>query len=564
MALVDRLDFSDSEQALWNAAATGAQVDLRAGDSASDDPSAGAGWGAERTVRATVLYDLLVSQPAPRAVVVRGARINGGLNLEAATLGCPLILEGCYFDGPINLRQARAENICLTGCQLTCVDASQLETRSDLDLRRSTATSVGLAVAHVGGNLVLTDTTLVGGRWPPDLADASFRPLDAADPKNSLPDLAFGGDGLRVDGSVFCEDLTATGDMRLSGARIQGGLHFDGASVHSESGFALTAFGLSIENDALFTGKFKATGLVSLSGARIHGDLDFQGAALRNEGKRALEGLDIEVDGNLKCSHGFAARGEVNLTAAQVHGQLNFAGATLANGDDIALNVGYSEVKGVVWLNFASPPEGRVTVEGARFQTLYDSPDAWPSGMYLGGLTYNDLKSEPDLPAKDRLRWLERDPDGYAPQPYEQLVTFYRRAGREQDARRVAIEKQRRRRSTLSPLGKVSSLLLGATVGHGYRAWFAAVWLLGLWLVGFLLFDRAYPEYFKPAKPLAEIPDFQPALYTLDLLLPIINLHQRDAWIAEGPAQLGALLTVAGWLLATAAIAALTGILKRD
>jgi hypothetical protein len=53
-------------------------------------------------------------------------------------------------------------------------------------------------------------------------------------------------------------------------------------------------------------------------------------------------------------------------------------------------------------------------------------------------------------------------------------------------------------------------------------------------------------------------------LYTLDLLLPVVNLHQRDAWVAHGAAQWGALLTIAGWILATAWIAALTGVFNKD
>lgn len=83
-------------------------------------------------------------------------------------------------------------------------------------------------------------------------------------------------------------------------------------------------------------------------------------------------------------------------------------------------------------------------------------------------------------------------------------------------------------------------------------------------LVGGALFSLAYPEHFKAAGPIAEIPAFQPLLYSVDLVLPIVDLGQHDAWLAEGPAQLGVFLTLAGWVLATAAVAALTGLLKKD
>ena len=269
----------------------------------------------------------------------------------------------------------------------------------------------------------------------------------------------------------------------------------------------------------------------------------------------------------------------MRLVGAQIGSQLSFDGAHLTNPLGSALSLDEAEVPRSLWIRFAEKPEGAVNLQSARIGALYDSEETWPRELGLRGFTYDRLEALPEVPVKGRLAWLERDPSGYAPQPYEQLVAVYRRTGQEEDARRVAIEKQRRRRRefalrrrrrslsakerALAALSELWSVFLGATVGPGYRAWLAGVWLLVLFVVGSVVFDLAYPEHFKPAKRVGEIPAFQP-LYTLDLILPVINLRQRDAWIAQGPAQWGALLSVAGWVLATAAVAALTGLLKRD
>jgi hypothetical protein len=62
-----------------------------------------------------------------------------------------------------------------------------------------------------------------------------------------------------------------------------------------------------------------------------------------------------------------------------------------------------------------------------------------------------------------------------------------------------------------------------------------------------------------------EQPDFEAAIYTLDVILPVVNLHRRDAWIAHGLVQWLALAcTVVGWVLTTAVMLSLTGILKRE
>src|SRR5260370_14316832 len=60
-------------------------------------------------------------------------------------------------------------------------------------------------------------------------------------------------------------------------------------------------------------------------------------------------------------------------------------------------------------------------------------------------------------------------------------------------------------------------------------------------------------------------PSFQSFLYPLALLLPVASLHQRDGWVANGAAQWWSVFfIVMGWILATAVVLSLTGLLKRD
>jgi hypothetical protein len=164
-----------------------------------------------------------------------------------------------------------------------------------------------------------------------------------------------------------------------------------------------------------------------------------------------------------------------------------------------------------------------------------------------------------------RLRWLAREEEGYLPQPYEQLAAVYRRAGQDDDARKVAIAKQRRRRKTLISAGKVWNSLLNWTVGYGYQTWKAGLWLLVLVGLGWWIFDRAHPVHLLAAKPPGQRPSFHAGLYALDLLLPFTDLGYQSAWTAGGWARgihLG--WNLAGWILITAVVAALSGLIKRD
>ena len=80
-------------------------------------------WGDERRVRAEVLENLLVARHFrihAKGVRMRGVLISGHLDLEAASLRCPLLLEYCYLDAgePVCLDYATASHVTLTGCQL--------------------------------------------------------------------------------------------------------------------------------------------------------------------------------------------------------------------------------------------------------------------------------------------------------------------------------------------------------------------------------------------------------------------------------------------------------------
>jgi hypothetical protein len=115
-------------------------------------------WGEERTVRAAVLRHLLTAAEWPvhaKGVRLRGLRISGRLDLEAAAVRCPLSLDRCYLDGdePACLNHASASRVALTNCQLPGVTGEMLAAR-ELDLSGSILTGpLRVAGAEISGRL---------------------------------------------------------------------------------------------------------------------------------------------------------------------------------------------------------------------------------------------------------------------------------------------------------------------------------------------------------------------------------------------------------------------------
>ena len=76
---------------------------------------------------------------------------------------------------------------------------------------------------------------------------------------------------------------------------------------------------------------------------------------------------------------------------------------------------------------------------------------------------------------------------------------------------------------------------------------------------------HAYPTELRPARSGPGQPGFNPARYTLDPLLPMANLHQREAFVPHRYAAWRAFgLTLGGWLLAAVVVAGPAGVFKRD
>jgi hypothetical protein len=524
-----------------------------------------------------------------RALRLTGARLDGVLDLEAAVLECDLVLTDCCFDAPINLRDAQASAIRLPGCHLPGITANGLRVRSNLNLRSVVTThgEVRLIGAHIGGQLSLDGASLTnpnGTALQTDsltvdqsmfcrngfTAQGEVRMIGA-----HIGNLEFDGasltnpdgsvltaDNLTVDQSMFCRNgFTAQGEVRLVGARIGGVLDLTGASLTNPKGPALQGDGLTVDLGMFCQDGFTAQGEVRLIGAHVGGQLSLTGASLTNPKGLALQADSLRVDQSMFCRNGFTAQGEVCLIGAHIGGQLSLSDASLTNPNGLALHLERATT-GALTLLLRKRPEGVVDLTNARVGSLRDDPASWPDKMRLRGFVYETLEND-SVGVRARLDWLARHQEGYAPGLFDQLAAMYRRTGHVEEARRVAIAKQQRRRREFKPLGKVWNWLLYVTVGYGYRPWLAGLWLAGLLAVGAAIFTGAHPSQIHPVS--ASAPKFQPVVYTLDVLLPVVDFGQEKAWVAQDTARTWAwVLTGAGWVLTTAFLAGLTNALKRD
>ncbi|MFI6922773.1 hypothetical protein ACIBIZ_22720 [Nonomuraea spiralis] len=486
-----------------------------------------------------------------------GGRISGNLVLNGARLSHPsgTAFNGEHLDvaGHLRAQDGFACDGTLVLSSARIGGAVELD-RARLNTPGGTALEASNVIVQVG---------LFARKMEAD-GEVSVRfarvtgPLTLRGSRIRRPDgLALRATGLNAEAGLFLANLRADGQVRLNRAVIGGTLGLEGAWLSAPGGVVLAADGVTVNGSLLAWQGLRTEGEVTLLDATVTGPAHFEGATMVNPGGPALSANGLSVGKVLNLCEGFSARGRIRLTSAQVGSRLCFDDATLEAPGEVALKC-WRLTAPELALRTAAPVVGVVELRYARIGVLRDDPAGWPRSMRMDGLSYEVL--DPMLPAARRLRWLRTDPDGYLPGAYEQLAAMYRRLGGDADARETLLAGQRRRRAGLPWYARFWGHLQDTTVGYGFRPLRAAGWLLALLAAGTVVFGLDRPPPLKPG----EAPPFHPLVYTLDLLLPIIDFGQEKAYNPQGGAQwLAWGLIVAGWVLATTIATGLTRSLRR-
>jgi hypothetical protein len=373
---------------------------------------------------------------------------------------------------------------------------------------------------------------------------------------------ALAADGLTVAAELFFDhQFRADGEIRLRGAHINGQLVFRGAQLDGGGGgAALAADGLTVAADMICDEQFHADGVVSLVNAKIGRRLVLSGAHLDGKDRPALAADGLTVATDMVCDEQFHADGEVQLRGANIGGQLVFHDAHLDGRNEAALAADGLTVIAEMYLDGQFLAKGEVRLGNAKVGALFDEKDAWPQRLVLEGFTYDSLTAMKPEPEQARLDWLKRS-DYYHGQPYEQLAANYRRLGNDAQARRVLLAKQRRRRRERPWRERGWDLLQDAMAGYGYVPGRAFGLLAGAFVLGWLVFQAHHPA---PVDPSAHR-EFNAALFTFDVLIPVPALGQASDWDPRGVALAVAVaLHILGWLLAITVIAAITRTFARN
>ncbi len=543
---------------------------------------------------------------------MKGARITDALDLEGCDLPRDLGLHSCRFEGDVIFRSAKVQSLFLTDSTLPVgLKAESLKVNGSVYFQGVRAhDTIRFFGAKLGGDLVCSR--------------ANFKA--AKDEAGSLKGDAFSAEGLEAKGSVFFEEVTAEGEVRFLGAELGGVLVCIGAKFYSaknkaglHADIAFSADGLEAKGSVHFN-KVEARGAVRFLGAKIGGNLSCAGASFNavtnTEGEPGdfsfgADGIEVKNGVHL---HNVEAQGAVRLVGAKLGGNLECDGAAFNAGIDkfgnqkrTAFTAEGIEVEGNFFLRNGATISGEIMLSGAYVAAIVDEADCWPNEagqLHLDRFCYDAILGQGTVKAKTRIAWLSKlnHTNGFSPQPYEQLAKVLREMGHREDAREVLIKKEELQREAANPSWwrRVWNWVMRESAGYGYRPSLSLRYLVGLMLFGMVVFGMAdlmgavkpnsarvwhLSEWEKcvdnPISPkwcylLSEkgesYPAFNPIIYSVDTLLPIVDLEMQGAWIPDDRASwwgVGArvylwLHIALGWFFSLLAVAGFSGLIKPE
>lgn len=610
-------------------------------------------WGEAHTIHADVIRDILLGRLGgsadPRGIRLRGARISGRLDLDYVSATIPLSLIGCLLTEGMTASAASLPALILRGSRLEHTDLPALAgdrlttTMLDISLSDINAGSEAAGILLEGADLGLlsAEGAVLTCAWGPaiDANECHIR-----------RDALFS----RFEEDYVTRRFSATGRgdfgaIRLRGARIDGVLTCTG-SLANQSGPALEASGVTV-GQSVFLNVMEAEGYgnggaVRLSGARIGGGLSLLHATVDNDHGPAVDADGLTVGGDVSLrsltATGCGPGGVIRLIGGHIGGQLHCAGATLTNsigsgptlaadgmtvGQDVFLDDGFTATGnsdlGVIRLTGAridgqlvcmdaslTSTTGpamctdgltvgqdlllvRVTATGGGKRAVLDMSNTQVGGDFhyrpdsvtnttspgcrinVDGLTYQALPQ--GLTSREWLEVIRRDTPAYAAQPYQYLASALSAAGNDDEARDVLIAQRQDQldRKALTGIGtRAWARFTGMILGYGYRPSRALLYLAGVVIASVVLAIAlgadgalARPDPVPGSKAQVSCTVLQRVSIGLDLGEPLVSpASQCDSTgTAAGDGLVVArwILQVTAWALATLFIAGFTSAVRK-
>jgi hypothetical protein len=480
---------------------------------------------------------------------------------------------------------------------------------------RDSGTAISAPRLTVGAEITLEGDSVISGGIDLSMSTLSSLLIDSGCSLRAAGKAALDLSNAEVLSTMIIGDkVPVEGTLRLTGTVIHGSLCLRGARLRAPEGRSLiTAEGARIDGEVELQDLEADGGDLAFRAAVIGSAVNASGARLRNPDAHTLSLVQASVKGSVRLTYGFESIGKVVLNRAVVDGRFLCTEGTFRcpaptgfNRRGHAIEAISASINGGMDLGWQSVTPS-IDLTNTKTSFLADDPARWPGRFLVSGFSYERLEQPQGLPPRRtwdhaaRCTWLSHQA-AYDAGPYEQAARVFRQHGYSEGAKAILIAQRKHARSAIAGPGSLPRRALdtayGLTVGYGYRP--ARV----LWLIAALLIlvtvtlqvpgaraamratTSAGTVYTTAGPAPGTAPDpaegprtdacgdgqvrcFNPFLYAIDTVIPLVSLDQRSTWYPDSATHDGIIMqwwlnvaAILGWLLSSVFVLSLAGLAR--
>lgn len=463
----------------------------------------------------------------PLGIMFSGIYISGEFDFSFCKTNISFKFVNSFFENEINLSGSEIEFLNLKGCDVKSINGRALICKLDIYLENfSSSGEINFGSALIYGSI--------------KCSNGKFR-------NETSKTLNF--DKANIQGSVFLDNhFESLGEVSFQAAKIGSNLECNNGKFINENLKALACNQVEIGGSVFLDKNFMVKGEVNFNSAQIENNIQCRRGKIINPDGFAFYFGDAKISGNVFFGDELHIEGNISFTSIEINKCVIFS--------DIY-------VKGI--FDFTSAKINIIE----EIKNFWDKEDF--KELHLDGFEYNHL-SGVNLDSITLINWLSKMPK-FKPQPYKQLAKVLRNMGHHEDANNIMIKYNDIITSESENFFiKILKQIYGFTAGYGYKPLRVLGTMFMVWFLCSLFYWNASKvAVFAPTNPLVfqkkdsyicnvnsngtplldffnyskynssnnwilnenlegEYTTFNPFLYSLDVILPIVDLQVEKDW----------------------------------
>lgn len=438
--------------------------------------------------------------------------------------------------------------------------------------------AINLSQVQSSSSIRLSSNSIINGEIHLDSAKIKGKLIVSGSTINNINGYSIFADSIHAEEGVIIDDGSYLyGDTNFSFAKIAFFESRSSTYTHPQ-GTALSLSNSIVQSDIYIGEGAVIYGQLQLDSVSCLSNVVLYGVNISNPYGNSVSATNISANKSLHITGHSHVVGDISIIRANIGDFIIFENTTF-DSNLIAISL-CSIGQGLVFKNNFLTLDPVINLSYTKTRLLDDEIDSWPpaSCLLLDGFFYEMITSLHNNSFEQRAKWLAKS-KSFTMYPYVILSEAYKRAGLDNDASSISIEKinQALEHESVSRSDALLFWFSRVFLDYGYNPFKILYGLLFIPIGGFVFYNAHVKGLIVLKSEFQNkqhhLSGFNAFLYSFDLFLPIINLFYKDNWARKSCYNSPVysklfnlyfcLHIFSGWIITSYFVLGLSGLIKK-